>query len=216
MHTILLVDAELVQRNLLCSILKEKLTYKVIDVSSGGEAIDYVMNETLPKPDLIVFDITLIENAYETIASLKVLTSNIPIITLVKYGDYDSAMATLSAGAQDFLHKPVAMERLDITLRNMLLLRDARRETEWLRRDRITNNPADMLESKINTLPVMLVGDDGNIRRMEQLEAEVIRFAMQFYGGRMTEVARRLGIGRSTLYRKINDLDITSDASEAA
>ncbi|MBI5865362.1 MAG: helix-turn-helix domain-containing protein [Planctomycetes bacterium] len=33
----------------------------------------------------------------------------------------------------------------------------------------------------------------------------MIRIAIEHYGGRMTEVARRLGIGRSTLYRKLKE-----------
>lgn len=45
----------------------------------------------------------------------------------------------------------------------------------------------------------------GEIRTLDDIEAEVIRFALEIYRGRMTEVARRLGIGRSTLYRKIGD-----------
>ncbi|WP_425529811.1 helix-turn-helix domain-containing protein, partial [Stenotrophomonas maltophilia] len=46
---------------------------------------------------------------------------------------------------------------------------------------------------------------------METLEAEVIRFALQFYRGRMSEVSRRLGIGRSTLYRKLKDLGLEGE-----
>jgi DNA-binding NtrC family response regulator len=45
---------------------------------------------------------------------------------------------------------------------------------------------------------------------METLEAETIRFAIDHYRGRMTEVARRLRIGRSTLYRKLKDLGFDS------
>ena len=44
----------------------------------------------------------------------------------------------------------------------------------------------------------------GEIRTLEAMEADMIRAAIQNYQGRMTEVARRLGIGRSTLYRKVN------------
>ena len=40
----------------------------------------------------------------------------------------------------------------------------------------------------------------------------IIRFAITHYRGRMTEVSRRLGIGRSTLYRKLKDLGIAEDA----
>lgn len=49
---------------------------------------------------------------------------------------------------------------------------------------------------------------DGHIRNMEEIEADVIRLAIGHYRGRMTEVARRLGIGRSTLYRKLAELGI--------
>ena len=59
---------------------------------------------------------------------------------------------------------------------------------------------------------VTLYEDDGNMRQLEQIEADVIRLAIGHYRGRMTEVARRLGIGRSTLYRKLADLGISDVA----
>ena len=49
---------------------------------------------------------------------------------------------------------------------------------------------------------------------MAELEAEMIRFAIRHYRGQMSEVARRLGIGRSTLYRKMSDLGLGSDIIE--
>ena len=49
---------------------------------------------------------------------------------------------------------------------------------------------------------------DGHLRAMGELEADIIRLAIGHYRGRMTEVARRLGIGRSTLYRKLGELGI--------
>lgn len=59
---------------------------------------------------------------------------------------------------------------------------------------------------------VMLYTEDGNLRPLEDIEADVIRLAIGHYRGRMTEVARRLGIGRSTLYRKLADLGIDNAA----
>ena len=61
-------------------------------------------------------------------------------------------------------------------------------------------------------LGVMLYTDDGNLRPLEDIEADIIRLAIGHYRGRMTEVARRLGIGRSTLYRKLGELGIDSAA----
>lgn len=45
----------------------------------------------------------------------------------------------------------------------------------------------------------------GHVRDLAAIEEEMIRVAIDHYGGRMTEVARRLGIGRSTLYRKLKE-----------
>jgi DNA-binding NtrC family response regulator len=56
---------------------------------------------------------------------------------------------------------------------------------------------------------VAAVGDDGDIRPLAEVEAAMIRLALERYEGRMTLVARKLGIGRSTLYRKLKELGIS-------
>jgi len=53
-----------------------------------------------------------------------------------------------------------------------------------------------------------LLDDSGHMRPLEELEAEAIRFAIAHYRGQMSEVARRLRIGRSTLYRKLDSLGL--------
>ena len=60
------------------------------------------------------------------------------------------------------------------------------------------------------TLPtdcLKLVDAGGDVRPLEAIESDVIRFAIAYYRGQMSEVARRLKIGRSTLYRKLENLD---------
>jgi DNA-binding NtrC family response regulator len=54
-----------------------------------------------------------------------------------------------------------------------------------------------------HTLPLM--GEGLDIRPLEEIEADIIRFALQHYRGHMSEVSRRLKIGRSTLYRKLKE-----------
>jgi DNA-binding NtrC family response regulator len=51
----------------------------------------------------------------------------------------------------------------------------------------------------------------GHIRKFEEIEAEVIKTAIGRYEGHMSEVARRLGIGRSTLYRKLKEFGLEPD-----
>ena len=59
---------------------------------------------------------------------------------------------------------------------------------------------------------VTLFTNEGHLRTLEEIEADIIRLAIGHYRGRMTEVARRLGIGRSTLYRKLSDIGIDTAA----
>jgi DNA-binding NtrC family response regulator len=58
-----------------------------------------------------------------------------------------------------------------------------------------------------------LVDDAGDLRKLEELEADIIRFALRHYRGHMSEVSRRLGIGRSTLYRKLKELGLEDEAA---
>ncbi|MBP0439289.1 sigma-54-dependent transcriptional regulator [Tianweitania sediminis] len=53
--------------------------------------------------------------------------------------------------------------------------------------------------------------DRGEVRSLAEVELDMIRLALDHYGGQMSEVARRLGIGRSTLYRKLKDYGIDPD-----
>ncbi|GJE03051.1 sigma-54-dependent transcriptional regulator [Methylobacterium isbiliense] len=62
----------------------------------------------------------------------------------------------------------------------------------------------------------LVAEETGEMKTMEGLEGEIIRYALQFYRGRMSEVSRRLGIGRSTLYRKLKDLGIDEEKAEDA
>lgn len=55
------------------------------------------------------------------------------------------------------------------------------------------------------------VDDEGEIRPLADIEHEMILMAIDHYAGQMSEVARRLGIGRSTLYRKLKDYGIDPD-----
>lgn len=56
---------------------------------------------------------------------------------------------------------------------------------------------------------VPAINDDGEFRRLDEIEADIIRLALGHYRGHITEIARRLGIGRSTLYRKMREFGLT-------
>ena len=53
-----------------------------------------------------------------------------------------------------------------------------------------------------------LLDSSAHLRPLDELEADIIRYAIAHYRGQMSEVARRLRIGRSTLYRKLEGLGL--------
>ena len=61
---------------------------------------------------------------------------------------------------------------------------------------------------------VALIDVKGDLRKLEEVEGDTIKFAIEFYRGQMSRVARKLGIGRSTLYRKLKDLGLEDSILE--
>ena len=59
-----------------------------------------------------------------------------------------------------------------------------------------------------------LLDATGDVRPLEDIEADLIRYAITHYRGQMSEVARRLKIGRSTLYRKLEALGLNTERDE--
>ncbi|MDE1157764.1 MAG: sigma-54 dependent transcriptional regulator [Neorhizobium sp.] len=74
-------------------------------------------------------------------------------------------------------------------------------------------DPRMLLAAAYPTADNVIVSTDaaGEVRKLADVEEELIRFALKFYRGQMSQVARKLGIGRSTLYRKLKDYGIDPD-----
>ncbi|MGD0189419.1 MAG: sigma-54 dependent transcriptional regulator [Rhizomicrobium sp.] len=74
----------------------------------------------------------------------------------------------------------------------------------------VVANPALQPVATLSAYAIQATDLAGNMRKLEEVESEMIRMAISHYDGHMSEVARRLGIGRSTLYRKLKDLGLES------
>ncbi|ABE38645.1 two component, sigma54 specific, transcriptional regulator, Fis family [Rhodopseudomonas palustris BisB5] len=75
-------------------------------------------------------------------------------------------------------------------------------------------------EAPIAPLPthgsLPMLNSDNDVRALDELESEIIRFAISHYRGQMSEVARRLKIGRSTLYRKLDEMEAVRAAQASS
>lgn len=63
-------------------------------------------------------------------------------------------------------------------------------------------------------IPDRFLDADGNVLPLAEIERELIAFAIDVNAGRMAQVARQLGIGRSTLYRKLKEYGFDGEGSE--
>jgi DNA-binding NtrC family response regulator len=71
------------------------------------------------------------------------------------------------------------------------------------------------LEDMPRSAPVQVLDARGHLRTLEEIERDLIQLAIEIYAGHMSEVARRLGIGRSTLYRKVREQGLEGVLEEA-
>lgn len=120
--TILIVDDEIQNRKLLVTLLLPH-GYNTLTAASGEEALAQIEK---CKPDLILLDVMMPGmDGFQLAAMLKgsLATSDIPIIMVTALPDRGARMAGLSAGAEDFLTKPVDRIELSLRVRNLLRLK---------------------------------------------------------------------------------------------
>ena len=119
---VLIVDDELRNRQLLEVMLtSEGVTLQTAD--SGEEALAMVAEHP---PDLILLDVMMPGmDGYQVAAKIKSsrATANIPVIMVTALDDQKSRMFGLSAGAEEFLTKPVDRVELCTRVRNLLRLK---------------------------------------------------------------------------------------------
>ena len=66
----------------------------------------------------------------------------------------------------------------------------------------------DVGAGEVASSPVSITDVHGELRSLTDIEHDILQYAIDFYEGHMSEVSRRLGIGRSTLYRKVREYDL--------
>ena len=118
---ILIVDDKLPNRRVLEGMLGPE-GFLLQSAASGQEALAIVAQQA---PDLILLDVVMPGmDGYQVVGAIKgnPATKNIPIIIVTALDDRKARMLGLSAGAEDFLAKPVDRAELCVRVRNLLRL----------------------------------------------------------------------------------------------
>ncbi len=107
--------------------LREK-GYEVITAANGKSAIEKVKSDS---PDLVLLDLNLPDiNGKEILKRIRELNEDIAVIVITGHGGERVAIDLMKAGAMDFISKPFEIEILLGSIKDTLILRDARVESK--------------------------------------------------------------------------------------
>jgi PAS domain S-box-containing protein len=184
---ILIVDDERLNRQLLEVILGTE-GFQLSTAVNGEEALAMVAQQP---PDLILLDVLMpVMDGYQVAARIKgnPATRCIPVIMISDLEDRNARMLALTAGAEDFLTKPVDRAELCLRVRNLLRLKaygDYHDKYSQLLEGEVGSRRADLIESErlyrstFEAAPVGIVhvGLDGRWLRVNQRLCDLLGYS---------------------------------------
>ena len=151
---------------------------------------DWSRELALSRPDVLVFDAS--ERSAEVAGSADEFwepPEDVPVVVLTRSRGAPLRLDGLPGRAYDYLEKPLDRTRLLMTLRNAVERRQLELRLSHFERSRKSG---------------LVLGDVFPPRlRLDELERIAIESALEHTRGNLSAVGRQLGIGRTTLYRKI-------------
>jgi CheY-like chemotaxis protein len=221
-EVVLVVDDDPVQRRLLEAMVG-RFGYRAKVAEGGDAALNILKGPDATRIDAIVLDLVMPDlDGLGVLAQMREIGLNMPVIVQTAQGGIDGVASAMRLGAADFVVKPANAERVQVSLRNVLATRALAGEVERLRlslpsesmctQPLIEPSPAlaaSWPEPDNHAVPVA----PHSVPLVDPRGRDAIRFALSYYRGQMSEVARRLKIGRSTLYRKLEGLGVEDAGS---
>src|SRR3954447_3978086 len=174
--SILIADDDAVQRRLVENMV-QKCGYQTIVVDSGDAAVAALTGADAPGVDAMVLDLVMPGlDGMGVLAKIREAGLTIPVIVQTAHGGIDNVVSAMRAGAQDFVVKPVGMERLQVSLRNALNASALKGELQRIRHARegrltfsdiITRSEAmagvlrSAQKAATSSIPVLIEGESG-------------------------------------------------------
>ena len=129
-ESILVVDDEAGVRSSLSGILADE-GYEVDAVESGEAALQALEGR---RYELVLLDVWLPGiDGLETLERLRVMDAEVPVVVISGHGTIETAVKAVRAGAQDFVEKPLSLEKTLLAVRNALRTRRLEAENRALR-----------------------------------------------------------------------------------
>ena len=174
--SILIADDDAVQRRLVENMV-QKCGYEAVVVDSGDAAVAMLTGADAPAIDAVVLDLVMPGlDGMGVLAKIRDAGLIIPVIVQTAHGGIDNVVSAMRAGAQDFVVKPVGIERLQVSLRNALNTSALKGELQRIRHSRegrltfsdiITRSEAmagvlrTAQKAAASSIPVLIEGESG-------------------------------------------------------
>ena len=216
MARVLVVDDEIGIRDLLSEILSDE-GYEVETAEDAASARRLVEREGF---DLILLDIWMPDTDGVTLlkewASRRQLV-NCPVIMMSGHATIDTAVEATRFGALNFLEKPITMQKLldgvrhGLTVRQrMINMRSFRPEEEQPRQpeQKPAPRPQQLIQMPVPGTDIVIDFNKPLREVRETMEKAYLTVLMNFENCQMTRVAKRAGLERTHLYRKLKALNM--------
>ena len=127
---ILVVDDEVNARNALLELLRDE-GYAVETAADGFKALGK-MEEFAP--DLVVTDLKMPGmDGIQLLGKIRESDADLPVIVMTAFGEVETAVGAMRAGARDYLSKPVNVGELSVVVEREMAARRLRAEAGLLR-----------------------------------------------------------------------------------
>lgn len=219
MAKILVVDDEIGIRELLSDILSDE-GYAVETAENAEAARRLITNEPF---DLILLDIWMPDT--DGVSLLKELSVrhllHCPVLMMSGHATIETAVEATKFGALDCLEKPISMKKLLESVAHGLLVHERIQSMAKYRPD--DGKKATVEEKSEDTpppipeeLPIyeikgtgIVIDFNNSLKEVrETTERAYLKALMNYENNQMTRVARRAGLERTHLYRKLKALNI--------
>src|ERR1700761_7772767 len=162
--SILIADDDAVQSRLVENMV-QKCGYEAVVVDSGDAVVALLTAPDAPAIDAVVLDLVMPGlDGMGVLARIREAGLMIPVIVQTAHGGIDNVISAMRAGAQDFVVKPVGMERLQVSLRNALNTSALKGELQRIRHSRegrLTSVLRTAQKAASSQIPVLIEGESG-------------------------------------------------------
>jgi len=176
-YHILIVDDDPLQRHTMEMLLNKIPGYFPSSAQSGQEALEILLSDEGHSIDLVLLDMSMPEmDGMSVLRKLQKNQPSLPVIIHTGHGDITLAVQALKEGAQDFIEKKDTIERLKVSIENVLRINTLEHEVSRLQRtvdgtitlDDIIGNSTPINSTKemsrraaSSNIPVLIRGESG-------------------------------------------------------